>query len=157
MEGEYIASLGRDDLDVFFPKNNSLNLLKKKRLKKKAKSSRPGLVRRHGTRQAKGLFWELIPGPLAPEARIMPPDQTASGAHVSNGTSNYCSPCCQPHGSAGEKPPAPLQARLRGQTRPPVRNMNAALSAGGQETLPQKLSFLAEQIGPAVATLGRRH
>ena len=39
----------------------------------------------------------------------------------------------------------------------PVRNMNAALSAGGQETLPQKLSFLAEQIGPAVATLGRRH
>ena len=32
MEGEYIASLGRDDLDVFFPKNNSLNLLKKQRL-----------------------------------------------------------------------------------------------------------------------------
>ena len=24
-----------------------------------------------------GLFWELSPGPLAPEARIMPPDQTA--------------------------------------------------------------------------------
>ena len=57
----------------------------------------------------------------------------------------------------GKNPLAPLQARLRGQTRPPVRNMNAALSAGGQETLPQKLSFLAEQIGPAVATLGRRH
>ena len=35
--------------------------------------------------------------------------------------------------------------------------MNAALSARGKETLPQKLSFLAEQIGPAVATLGRRH
>ena len=51
----------------------------------------------------------------------------------------------------------PLHARLRGQTRPPVKNMNAALSAGGPETLPQKLSFLAEQIGPAVATLGRTH
>jgi hypothetical protein len=25
----------------------------------------------------KGLFWELSPGPLAPEARIMPLDQTA--------------------------------------------------------------------------------
>ena len=25
----------------------------------------------------KGLFWELNPGPLAPEARIMPLDQTA--------------------------------------------------------------------------------
>ena len=61
----------------------------------------PGLVRRDGTRQAKGLFWELNPGPLAPEARIMPLDQTANGAHVSSGTCNYCSPCCQPHGSAG--------------------------------------------------------
>ena len=85
VEGEYIASLGRD---VVFEKTTS-------------KSSRPGLARRHGTRQAKGLFWELNPGPLAPEARIMPLDQTASGAHVSSGTSNYCSPCCQPHGSAG--------------------------------------------------------
>ena len=28
--------------------------------------------------QDKGLFWELNPGPLAPEARIMPLDQTAS-------------------------------------------------------------------------------
>ena len=28
---------------------------------------------------SKGLFWELNPGPLAPEARIMPLDQTASG------------------------------------------------------------------------------
>ena len=28
--------------------------------------------------QQKGLFWELRPGPLAPEARIMPLDQTAS-------------------------------------------------------------------------------
>ena len=54
--------------------------------KKTSKSSRPGLVRRHGTRQAKGLSWELSPGPLAPEARIMPLDQTASGAHVSSGT-----------------------------------------------------------------------
>ena len=54
------------------------------------------------------------------------------------------------------KNPLPLQARLRGQTRPPVRNMNAALCKG-QETLPQKLSFLAEQIGPAVATHGRKH
>ena len=26
----------------------------------------------------KGLFWELNPGPLAPEARIMPLDQTAN-------------------------------------------------------------------------------
>ena len=26
---------------------------------------------------AQGLFWELNPGPLAPEARIMPLDQTA--------------------------------------------------------------------------------
>ena len=26
-----------------------------------------------------GLFWELNPGPLAPEARIMPLDQTAKG------------------------------------------------------------------------------
>ena len=26
----------------------------------------------------KGLFWELNPGPLAPEARIIPLDQTAS-------------------------------------------------------------------------------
>ena len=25
-----------------------------------------------------GLFWELNPGPLAPEARIIPPDQTAN-------------------------------------------------------------------------------
>ena len=89
VEGEYIASLGRDDLDVvfskdvFFSKNNSLNLLKKQRLNHPA------------------LFWELSPGPLAPEARIMPLDQTASGAHVSSGTCNYCSPCCQPHGSAG--------------------------------------------------------
>ena len=66
-----------------------------------SKSSRPGLVRHDGTRQAKELFWELNPGPLAPEARIMPLDQTANGAHVSSGTCNYCSPCCQPHGSAG--------------------------------------------------------
>ena len=35
----------------------------------------------------------------------------------------------------GKKLPAPLQARLRGQTRPPVRNMNAALSAGGQASM----------------------
>ena len=27
--------------------------------------------------QEQGLFWELSPGPLAPEARIMPLDQTA--------------------------------------------------------------------------------
>ena len=78
---------GRDDLDVFFFKNNRLNLLKKKA----SKSSRPlifypGLVRRHGTREAKGLFWELSPGPLAPKGRIMPLDQTASGAHASSGT-----------------------------------------------------------------------
>ena len=26
----------------------------------------------------KGLFWELNPGPLAPEARIIPLDQTAN-------------------------------------------------------------------------------
>jgi len=26
----------------------------------------------------KGLFWELNPGPLTPEARIMPLDQTAN-------------------------------------------------------------------------------
>ena len=80
---------GRDDLDVFFFKNNRLNLLKKKA----SKSSRPlifypGLVRRHGTKEAKGLFWELSPGPLTPEARIMPLDQTASGAHASSGTYN---------------------------------------------------------------------
>ena len=29
--------------------------------------------------QDKGLFWESNPGPLAPEARIMPLDQTANG------------------------------------------------------------------------------
>ena len=27
---------------------------------------------------SQGLFWELNPGPLAPEARIMPLDQTAN-------------------------------------------------------------------------------
>ena len=31
------------------------------------------------TALSKGLFWELNPGPLAPEARIMPLDQAASG------------------------------------------------------------------------------
>ena len=100
---------GRDDLDVFFSKNNSGNLLKKKT----SKSSRPlifysGLVRRHGTREAQGLFWELSPGPLAPKARIMPLDQIASGAHASSGTYNSCSPC-QPHGSAGSKPLGPCR------------------------------------------------
>ena len=30
-----------------------------------------------------GLFWELNPGPLAPEARIMPLDQTAGNARFS--------------------------------------------------------------------------
>ena len=34
----------------------------------------------------KGLFWELNPGPLAPEARIMPLDQTA------NDTTSFLSP-----------------------------------------------------------------
>ena len=32
---------------------------------------------RAGCRKEFGLFWELNPGPLAPEARIMPLDQTA--------------------------------------------------------------------------------
>ena len=34
----------------------------------------------------KGLFWELNPGPLAPEARIMPLDQTA------NDTTSFLTP-----------------------------------------------------------------
>ena len=33
-----------------------------------------------------GLFWELSPGPLTPEARIMPLDQTASCEVLINGT-----------------------------------------------------------------------
>ena len=31
----------------------------------------------------KGLLWELNPGPLAPEARIIPLDQAASGITMS--------------------------------------------------------------------------
>jgi len=33
-----------------------------------------------------GLFWELSPGPLTPEARIMPLDQTANCEVLINGT-----------------------------------------------------------------------
>ena len=34
--------------------------------------------RRKHMESFEGLFWELNPGPLAPEARIMPLDQTAN-------------------------------------------------------------------------------
>ena len=42
------------------------------------KSSQADVAELCAHSQAKGLFWELSPGLLAPEARIMPLDQTAS-------------------------------------------------------------------------------
>ena len=43
------------------------------------KSSQADVAELCAHSHTKGLFWELSPGTLAPEARIMPLDQTASG------------------------------------------------------------------------------
>ena len=52
----------------------------------------------------------------------------------------------------------PLQGRKAARTNTPAGlKHERSTVCRGQETLPQKLSFLAEQIGPADATLGRRH
>ena len=42
------------------------------------------LRQRNAFWSGKGLFWELNPGPLAPEVRIMPLDQTASASSERN-------------------------------------------------------------------------
>ena len=63
----------------------------------------------HSALRLKGLFWELSPGPLAPEARIMPLDQTASVWPAKKSsppqTAAYCSgwPPCQGAGLSQAK------------------------------------------------------
>ena len=86
----------------------------------------------------------------------MPLDQTASGAHESSGTSNYCSPCLLSTSWLCwvKNPLHPLQARLRGQTRPPGLKHERSTVCRGQKTLPQKL---AQQLLPlAEDTLAER-
>ena len=101
VEGEYIASLGRDDLDGYFSKNNSLNLLKKQRLNHPALGS-CGTMEPDRQKGCSGNWTQDLSHPKRESCHKT---KTASGAHASSGSS----PCCQPHGSAGSKPPAPCR------------------------------------------------
>ena len=102
----------------------------------------------HGAHHAvKGLFRELNPGPLAPEARIIPLDQTASCLlhqhYVTRGTSTLAPTGAQVMGvETGSWGPTPgqdtLAERLRRRPAKPMGSPRVGSNPTGVVVLPTK-------------------